>query len=59
MACSEKKLVIGNWCIGYWCSVIPDLIRDLDADCLIDAKIPAFAGMTEWTVRHPGLDPGS
>ncbi len=26
--------------IGYWCSVIPDLIRDLDVCLLIDVKIP-------------------
>ena len=25
--------------------VIPHLMRDLDVDWLIDAKIPAFAGM--------------
>ncbi len=28
-------------------SVIQDLIRDLDVFWKIDAKIPAFAGMTE------------
>ena len=39
--------VNGILVIGVQSILIPHLMQDLDVDWLIDAKIPAFAGMTK------------